>query len=102
MKLEMVDRECFTVAPFDGHYERVLECGTRRKKGDVVGLLHDFDHIDMPPGPPASRSRRSGPGPGVGLAYSPRAAHRRCRSPDPLMSCLRFCGSATLGLVAHE
>ncbi|WP_437222954.1 succinylglutamate desuccinylase/aspartoacylase family protein [Planctomicrobium sp. SH661] len=48
-KLEMVDRECFTVAPFDGHYEPILQCGTLVKKGDVVGLLHDFDHIDMPP-----------------------------------------------------
>ena len=50
-KLEMVDRACFTVAPFDGHYESVLECGTRVKTGDVVGYLHDFDHIDMEPWP---------------------------------------------------
>lgn len=50
-KLEMVDRECFTVAPFDGHYEPLLECGTAVKKGEIVGLLHDFDHIDMPPWP---------------------------------------------------
>lgn len=50
-KLEMVDRDCFTVAPFDGLYEPVLECGTEVKKGDVVGWLHDFDHIDMEPWP---------------------------------------------------
>ncbi len=50
-KLEMVDRDCFTVAPFDGHYECVLECGTRVKRGDIVGYLHDFDHIDMEPWP---------------------------------------------------
>lgn len=49
--LEMVDRACFTVAPFDGHYEPLLECGTEVKAGDVVGLLHDFDHIDMEPYP---------------------------------------------------
>lgn len=49
--LEMVDRACFTVAPFDGHYEPLLECGTEVKAGDVVGLLHDFDHIDMEPWP---------------------------------------------------
>jgi N-alpha-acetyl-L-2,4-diaminobutyrate deacetylase len=48
-KLEMVDRDCFTVASFSGHYEAVLECGTRVKKGDTVGYLHDFDHIDMDP-----------------------------------------------------
>ncbi len=41
----------FTVAPFDGPYECVLECVTPVKKGDVVGYLHDFDHIDMPPWP---------------------------------------------------
>jgi predicted deacylase len=50
-KLEMVDRACFTVAPFDGHYECVLECGTPVKAGDIVGYLHDFDHIDMAPWP---------------------------------------------------
>lgn len=50
-KLEMVDRACFTVAPFDGHYESLLECGTRVRAGDVVGYLHDFDHIDAEPWP---------------------------------------------------
>jgi predicted deacylase len=50
-KVAMVDRECFTVAPFDGHYEAVLECGTRVNAGDVAGYLHDFDHIDMEPWP---------------------------------------------------
>ncbi len=49
--LEMVDRACFTVAPFDGHYESVLDCGTRVRTGDIVGYLHDFDHIDMAPWP---------------------------------------------------
>jgi len=49
--LEMVDRDCFTVAPFDGHYEPLLECGTAVRKGQTVGLLHDFDHIDMDPWP---------------------------------------------------
>ncbi|MEX1041503.1 MAG: succinylglutamate desuccinylase/aspartoacylase family protein [Pirellulaceae bacterium] len=50
-KLEMVDRDCFTVAPFDGHYEPIIECGTSVQRGDTVGLLHDFDHIDMDPWP---------------------------------------------------
>ncbi len=48
-KVEMVDRACFTVAPFAGHYEQVIPCGTRVKKGDVVGLLHDFNHFDSAP-----------------------------------------------------
>jgi len=47
-KLEMVQRECFSVAPFDGHYEPLIECGTPVQAGDVVGLLHDFDRIDLP------------------------------------------------------
>jgi len=51
IKLEMVDRECFTVAPFAGHYEPVLECGTPVRAGETVGYLHDFDHIDMEPWP---------------------------------------------------
>jgi len=50
-RVEMVSRECFTVAPFTGHYEPLIECGTRVKKGDVVGLLHDFEHFDMEPWP---------------------------------------------------
>jgi N-alpha-acetyl-L-2,4-diaminobutyrate deacetylase len=47
----MVDRACFTVAPFAGHYESILDCGREVREGDVVGYLHDFDHIDMPPWP---------------------------------------------------
>lgn len=50
-KLEMVDRDCFTVAPFAGHYEPLVECGTAVKRGDTVGLLHDFDRIDLDPWP---------------------------------------------------
>lgn len=50
-KLEMVDRDCFTVAPFAGHYEPIVDCGTAVTRGETVGLLHDFDHIDMDPWP---------------------------------------------------
>jgi len=48
-KLEMVDRSCFTVAPFAGHYEPLIDCGTTVKQGQTIGLLHDFDHIDQEP-----------------------------------------------------
>ncbi|HIF34915.1 MAG: succinylglutamate desuccinylase/aspartoacylase family protein [Pirellulaceae bacterium] len=48
-KVALVDRECFTVAPFAGHYEPLLECGASVECGDVVGWLHDFDHIDTEP-----------------------------------------------------
>ena len=50
-KLEMVNRECFTPAPFAGHYEPLVECGTAVRKGQTVGLLHDFDRIDLDPWP---------------------------------------------------
>lgn len=50
-KLAMVDRECFTVAPFAGHYEPLIDCGTAVRAGQTVGLLHDFDHIDAEPWP---------------------------------------------------
>jgi len=46
---DMVDRDCFTPAPFAGHYEPLLECGAIVAKGTTVGLLHDFDRIDLPP-----------------------------------------------------
>lgn len=51
LKAEMVDRACFTVAPFAGHYEALIPCGTKVKKGDVVGLVHDFNRFDLDPWP---------------------------------------------------
>ena len=51
IKAAMVHRECFTVAPFAGHYEPLIECGQRVRQGDVVGLLHDFDQFDLDPWP---------------------------------------------------
>ena len=45
------DRACFTVAPFPGHYESLIECGVPVRAGDVVGLLHDFDRLDAEPWP---------------------------------------------------
>jgi predicted deacylase len=51
LRAEMVDRHCFTVAPFAGHYEPLLECGAIVKAGTVIALLHDFDHIDQDPWP---------------------------------------------------
>ena len=48
--VEMIDRECFTPAPWPGLYEPVLECGELVKAGDVVGLMHDFHRLDEPPG----------------------------------------------------
>jgi predicted deacylase len=50
-KAAMVDRECFTPAPFAGHYEAVAECGQEVRAGQVIGYLHDFDQIDAEPWP---------------------------------------------------
>jgi predicted deacylase len=50
-KLEIVDRDCYTSAPFAGHYEPLVECGAALKRGDTIGLLHDFDRIDLEPWP---------------------------------------------------
>lgn len=49
--VEMVDRACFTVAPFAGHYESVIDCGQAVAAGEPVGYLHDFDHPDLPAWP---------------------------------------------------
>jgi N-alpha-acetyl-L-2,4-diaminobutyrate deacetylase len=54
IKAAMVDRECFTVAPFAGHYEPLVECGQIVRAGQPVGLLHDFDHFDQAPWPAAA------------------------------------------------
>ena len=51
LRAEMVDRACFTVAPFAGHFEPLVECGSRVQAGDTVALLHDFDRIDLDPWP---------------------------------------------------
>jgi N-alpha-acetyl-L-2,4-diaminobutyrate deacetylase len=48
---EMVDRACFTVAPFAGHYEPFRDCGETVAQGTVIGRLHDFERIDLPPWP---------------------------------------------------
>jgi N2-acetyl-L-2,4-diaminobutanoate deacetylase len=53
-RVSMVDRDCFTIAPFAGHYESLIDCGTKVEKGQPVGLLHDFDHIDQDPWPAAA------------------------------------------------
>jgi predicted deacylase len=47
----MVDRECFSAAPFAGHYEPLMECGEAAKQGMTVGLLHDFERLDLEPWP---------------------------------------------------
>ena len=47
--VEAVDRECYVPAPWPGHYEPLLECGSKVVKGQVVGLLHDFHRIDEDP-----------------------------------------------------
>lgn len=50
-KVALVDRDCFSVAPFEGHYEPLVECGTVLRAGQSIGLLHDFDKIDDEPFP---------------------------------------------------
>jgi predicted deacylase len=42
----IVDAECYTSAPFAGHYEEIIPCGALVKKGEVIGRLHDLDRID--------------------------------------------------------
>lgn len=73
-KLEMVDRDCFIPAPFAGHYEPLVECGTAVRKGQTVGLLHDFDQFDLEPYPCVAAGR-SGAGAGLGSSGAQRPAH---------------------------
>lgn len=47
----IVDRSCFVPAPFQGYYEPLMACGTSVKRGQTVGLLHDFYRIDDEPWP---------------------------------------------------
>ncbi len=50
-KVEIVDRACFVPAPFPGLYEPLMECGARVQRGQTVGQLHDFYHVDEQPHP---------------------------------------------------
>lgn len=50
-KASIVDRACYTVAPVSGHYEALVECGAEVRRGQAVGLLHDFERIDETPLP---------------------------------------------------
>ena len=45
-KAEMVERSCFVSALWPGHYEPVVDCGERVRKGQTVAWLHDFNRID--------------------------------------------------------
>ena len=47
----IVDRECYVPAPFEGHYEPLLECGANVQANQLVGWLHDFDRFDLAPHP---------------------------------------------------
>ena len=47
----IVDRACFVPAPFAGYYEPLMACGAAVRRGQTVGLLHDFYHIDEEPWP---------------------------------------------------
>lgn len=47
----IVDAACYVSAPFAGHYEEVLPCGSLVRQGDTVGYLHDFQRIDEPAWP---------------------------------------------------
>ncbi len=51
IKATVIDHECYVPAPFPGHYEEMLACGTQVNKGDIVGWLHDFNRIDESPYP---------------------------------------------------
>lgn len=44
----IVAAECYTAAPFDGHFEEIVRCGSDVKKGELLGRLHDFQRIDEP------------------------------------------------------
>lgn len=50
-KAAIVEAACYVSALFAGHYEEVLPCGTRVRRGDVVGRLHDFARLDETPWP---------------------------------------------------
>ncbi len=49
--IEIIDPACYVSAPWPGHYEPAVDCGQTVRKGDAVGMLHDFNRIDDDPWP---------------------------------------------------
>jgi len=43
------DLSCYVAAPFEGHFEPIVNCGDLVKPRQKIGLLHDFNRIDDPP-----------------------------------------------------
>ena len=72
----IVDFDCYVPAPFDGHYEEVIRCGSRVRRGDLVGRLHDFQRIDEPAWPVTRAEGRDRGRPGVGGAGASGTIHR--------------------------
>ena len=50
-KVAMVDRDCFVVAPFTGHFEPLFAPGAEVTAGDTIGYIHDFQRLDLKPWP---------------------------------------------------
>ena len=48
-RVAIIDRKCYVPAPFPGYYESLIKTGRYVEKGQIVGYLHDFNHIDDPP-----------------------------------------------------
>lgn len=46
-RVTMIDRQCFMPAPFRGHFEPLYDVGVMVSKGQLLGYLHDFYHIDQ-------------------------------------------------------
>ena len=47
--VEPGNKSAWVLAPYRGHYEPLVECGERVTRGQTVGYLHDFKHIDEEP-----------------------------------------------------
>jgi predicted deacylase len=39
---------CYVPAPFDGHFEPLVDCGEYVKKAQRIGWQHDFNRLDAP------------------------------------------------------
>jgi predicted deacylase len=48
---DATDPACTFIAPYSGHYESLIECGTMVNREEIIGYLHDFDRIDEEPLP---------------------------------------------------
>jgi len=47
-RVQLVDRDCYVHAPYNGFYEPMYRCGRKVSAGEPIARMHDFNRLDQP------------------------------------------------------